>query len=235
MKLRSFLLGASLCVAGCTCESVKSNDIKTSGLYALLEASAPGTGRLEVKATLTLGPGSLTYLELASGDELTATVGSTARAMTRTASFGATWYEAAFDGDTAETPVKIELRRISDTSAPESAVTLPAPFALASPGANTVVSRATSTPISWTGAGQGDPMHLSARGSCITSVDTDLSSDSGNYTLAPLVAASGAPSDTCDVSIALVRSRLGRVDPAYGKGGAFKATVSRAVIVRSTP
>lgn len=235
MKLSSALLITSLSVTGCTCESVKSSDLKTSGLYALLEASAPGTGRVEVKATLTLGPGSLTYADLAAGDELTATLGSTARVMSRTSAFGATFYEAGFDGDAADTPLRISLSRMSDTSAPESAVTLPAPLAFVSPGASAVFSRATGLTVSWSGAGQGDPMRLSARGACITPVDTELSADSGTHTLSPFIAASGAPSDSCDVSIALVRTRLGRVDPAYGKGGVFRATVSRSVTVRSTP
>lgn len=235
MKLRAALLGVLSSVAGCTCESVKSNDLKTSGLYALLEASAPGTGRVEVKATLTLGPGSLTYADLAPGDTLVATLGSAARAMSRTSAFGATFYEAGFDGDAAGTPLKIALTREKDTSAPESMVTLPAPFTLVSPSANTSFSRATGLSVSWSGSGEADPMRISARGACITPVDTELTADSGTHTLAPFVAASGAPSDQCDVSIALVRTRLGVVDPAYGKGGVFRATVSRSVTVRSTP
>ncbi len=235
MKLRIAALFGSLCAASCTCESVKSNDIKTSGLYALLEANAPGTGRVNVKATLTLGQGSLTSLELASGDALTATVGPTVRAMSRTAAFGATWYEAGFDADAADTTVKIALSRQADTSAPESVVTLPPPFAFTSPSANAAFPRTGVITLSWSGAGQGDAMHVSARGACITAVDTDLSADSGAHTLAPFVAASGTPSDSCDVAIALVRTRLGQVDPAYGKGGAFKATVQRSITVRSTP
>ena len=235
MKLRHAALFGSLCLAGCTCESVKSNDIKTSGLYALLEANAPGSGKVEVKATLTLGQGSLTYLELAAGDALTATVGPTARAMSRTSAFGATWYQASFDGDAADTTVKVALLREADTSAPESVVTLPAPFAFTAPVANTPFPRGGGITLSWSGAGQADPLHVSARGACITSVDTDLSGDSGTHTLVPFVAASGAAADTCDVAIALVRTRVGHVDPAYGKGGAFKATVQRSLTVRSTP
>ena len=235
MKLRTAVSLACLSFASCTCESVKSNDIKTSGLYALLEANAPGTGQVDLKATLTLGQGSLTYLELAAGDALTATVGPTTRAMSRKAAFGATWYEAAFDGDAAETSLQIALTRQNDASAPESVVTLPAPFTFTAPMANASFPRSGAITLTWSGGGQADPMHVSARGACITSVDTDLSADSGTHTLAPFVAASGTPSDSCDVAIALVRTRLGRVDPAYGKGGVFKATVQRSLTVRSTP
>jgi hypothetical protein len=112
---------------------------------------------------------------------------------------------------------------------------MPMRLSFTAPVANTSFPRSAGLSLSWSGSGQGDPLHVSARGACITSVDTDLSGDSGTHALAPFTAASGASANTCDVAIALVRTRLGHVDPAYGKGGAFKATVQRSITVRSTP
>jgi hypothetical protein len=40
---------------------------------------------------------------------------------------------------------------------------------------------------------------------------------------------------TCNVVITLVRTRTGSVDPAYGKGGTFKATATRTVTISSAP
>ena len=222
-------------IVGWGCESVKSEDLETSGLYALLEADAPGAGKLNVKATLTLGQGSLTYLELTPSDALTATVGETARAMSRKAAFGTTWYEASFDGDAAGTPVRVALSRAADTSAPESVVTLPAPLEFSSPLANTPFPRSGGVIVTWDGSGEADPLHLTARGSCIAPVDLDLTGDTGTQTLMPFVASSSNETNTCSVAVTLVRRRVGTVDNAYGKGGVFRATVSRALLISSTP
>ncbi len=222
-------------VVGLACESVKSEDLKTSGLYAQLEADAPGDGKLNVKATLTLGQGSLTYLALTPTDVLTATVGETARAMSRKAAFGTTWYEAGFDGDAAGTPVRVSLARSADTSAPESVVTLPAPFEFSSPPANAPFARSAGVTVTWDGSGGADPLQLTARGACIQPVELDLAGDTGTQTLMPFVASSSNETNTCSVSLTLVRRRVGTVDPAYGKGGVFRATVSRALLISSTP
>ncbi len=229
------LLFAALTWSACACETVKSTDIKTSGLYAELEADAPGSGRVNVKATLRLGAGSLTFLELTPGESLVATVGSTNRAMSRQSVFGTTWYEASFDGDGEGTAVKVSLARVADSSAPESVATLPAAFVFSAPTANTTVPRSGSLIVSWTGSGAADPMHLSAKGACIQPVDAEVTGASGTHTFAPFTVAGGNETNTCNVVITLVRTRIGMVDPAYGKGGAFKATVTRTLNLSSTP
>ena len=236
MKLtRVVLVAVTLSLGGCGCETVKSADIKTSGLYADLKADAAGGGQVKVKATLTLGSGSLTFLELSPGDTFTATVGDTSRAMSRQSLFGSTWYEANFDGDAANTPVKISLLRTSDTGAPESTVTLPSPFAFTAPVTGQAFPRSAGVTVTWNNASPSDPMRLSASGSCIQSVDVPASSDTGTHTFPSFVPQNGSETKTCDVAITLVRSRPGSVDPAYGKGGAFVATVTRSLTISSTP
>jgi hypothetical protein len=231
---RAVMISLALSLGGCACETVKSSDIKTSGLYAQLEADAPGDGKVNVKATLTLGAGSLTYLELAETDVLSATVGTTARAMSRQSLFGATWYQASFDGDAADTQLKVLFARHADTSAPDSHVTLPAPFAFTAPAARQAFPRTAGLTVTWSGSGQADPLRLSARGSCIQSIDTDLN-DTGTHPLVAFQPQSGSETKTCDVSLTLVRTRTGAVDPAYGKGGKFEATVTRSLTISSTP
>ena len=221
-------------LAASACGSVRSQDLKTAEVYAQLEANAPGNGRIDTRATLMLGPGSLTFLELAPDDVLTATVGQTTRAMSRKSAFGTTWYEAGFD-DAPGTSVSISLSRPSDTSAPESVVTMPAPFEFTAPTANTTVPRAGGLILMWSGSGQPEPLRASVRGSCIQPVDTELARDSGSHTFAAFTAVSGAESSDCDVVITLVRTKTGTVDRAYGKGGVFKATVSRTLTLTSTP
>jgi hypothetical protein len=66
-------------------------------------------------------------------------------------------------------------------------------------------------------------------------VDAPLSSDTGTHSFVPFVGSSGNEGKACPVVITLVRTRSGTVDPAYGKGGAFKATVTRTLTINSTP
>lgn len=229
--------GVAMAMAGCTCETVKSQDIKTSGLYADLDATATGDNKTKVKATLTLGQGSLTFLELSSGDVLTASTGTTSKTMSRTSLFGSTWYEAELGGDTANMDVKVSLSRAADASAPNSVVTLPAPFSISTPTPNQKFSRA-AAPIfvSWQGAGQPDELRLGASGSCIDSIsEAALSADNGQHTLPALKAKAGEEAKSCAVVITMRRVRKGQVDPAYGKGGSFEAKVERSVTITSDP
>lgn len=239
MKLIRVVLGAAvLSLGGCTCETVSSADIKTSGLYADLEANADGDGHTTVKATLTLDVGSLTFLELSSGDSLTASSGSETRAMARKRLFGSTWYEADFSGDEANKPFSVNLTRTSDTSAPVSSVTLPAPLTFTAPMASQAFSRAAGARVgvAWTPSGLGDPMTVSASGSCIDSVSAlDVTSDNGQYVLPAFTARQGEDSKSCSVVVTLTRRRSGSVDAAYGKGGTFVATVKRTITVTSDP
>jgi hypothetical protein len=226
----------ALTLAGCGCETVDSSSVKTSGLYADLEAEAAGDGRTKLKASLKLGQGSLTFLELAEGDTLIASSGGTDRTMSRTSLFGATWYVADFTADAADTAFSIALQRTSDTSAPSSTVTLPAPFSFVAPAASTQVPRSGSgLRVTWQLASSGDGMRISASGSCIESVSEVTIADSGAHDFAAFRARQDENNTTCPVTITLERRREGTVDPAYGKGGAFVAKVSRKLTVSSMP
>lgn len=233
---RLLLAAAVLSLWGCSCETVDSGDIKTSGLYADLEAEATGNGRTQLKASLTLGQGSLTYLRLAEGETLVASSGATSKTMSRTTLFGATWYEAELATDAADAPFTIALTRVADTSAPSSTVTLPRPFTLTAPAANQVVSRAGGPlQVTWQVAGSGDELRLSASGPCINSVSELTLSDSGAHQLPAFSARTDEAATTCNVVVKLARLRHGTVDPAYGKGGDFVARVTRQVAISSTP
>ena len=217
------------------CQSLQSQDVDNSRLYARLEADAPGSGQVDVKATLLAGPTSATSFELVAPDALTATVGSTARALSRHSMLGSIWYDASFDGDDAGTQVTIALSRPSRTSAPESVVTLPAPFLFIRPAPGDSFSRGAGVTVTWSVSGDREPLRLTARGACIQPVEAQLEEDAGTFTFAAFTPSTGNKSETCVVEFTVVRTREGVVDPAYGKGGSFKATVTRALRVNSTP
>jgi hypothetical protein len=143
---------------------------------------------------------------------------------------------ADFTADAADTAFSIALQRTSDTSAPSSTVTLPAPFSFVAPAASTQVPRSGSgLRVTWQLASSGDGMRISASGSCIESVSEVTIADSGAHDFAAFRARQDENNTTCPVTITLERRREGTVDPAYGKGGAFVAKVSRKLTVSSMP
>lgn len=235
---RSAALGALLLsLAGCSCESVSSKDVKTSGLFADLEATASGDGKTAVKATLRMGRASLTFLELSDGDELTASAGGAPITLARRRLLGSTWYEGELPTDAAGTVVRVAFTRAAETSAPDSSVALPAAFSLTGPTANQNVSRgAGPLAVTWQGAGQADELRLGATGSCIDTVsEAALSGDTGSHQLAAFVPRKDQEANSCTVTLTLRRVRKGTVDPAFGLGGEFTASVVRKVSVTSTP
>jgi hypothetical protein len=158
--------------------------------------------------------------------------------MSKTEILGAINYSAHFTGaDAADTHYVINLTRASDTSAPNSNVTLPAPFTIAAPTSAASFSRASdSITVSWSAAGSSDKMALAVSGGCINEYDQVLTGDSGTATIS-----SGSlknlvdGSQNCQVTLKLSRQRSGTLDPAYGYGGSIVAAQVRSVTFQSTP
>jgi hypothetical protein len=236
--LRACVLCVMALWSGCACETVEGGVVKTAGLYALLEAEATGDGQLTTRATLKMSPTSLTYVSLAEGDTLVATVGVQSKTMARRTLFGATWYEVTSSGDSAELPVKIALDRPADVSAPSSSVTLPAPFSITAPAAMTAFSRANQgeVNVAWDAPTRGDAVDVEASGSCIETVSAfRTGAGAADANVPRLRARSGSEAATCEVQVTVTKTRDGSVDPAYGKGGVFHARVIRKLTVVSTP
>lgn len=217
------------------CDSMQSSGHDTSQMQATLEADAPGDGQVTVRVTLRPSERSRTSLDLVAPDSLTATVGQTTRTLERHSMLGAIWYDASFPVDAAGTHVKVALSRPTSTDAPDSEVTLPAPFEFESPAENASFTRSESITVKWSVTGDPDPLLLSARGACIKPVDIKLESNAGAHTFLPFEAAVGHKKDSCVVDVHAIRSRDGSVDAAFEKGTTFKSTASRTVRITSTP
>lgn len=215
-------------------EALKSADLRTSGLFARLAVESSEPGQLTVSAALTTRAGARDLIELSPGDELAASVGGVTRPMTARFSPGPR-YEAAFENQAAAAVVKIALTRKADTSAPESSVALPAPLVFTFPGVGASLPRSEGVNVFWSGAVQGGSLRIRAEGTCINPVVSDVPLGSTSHTFPRFEASSGNEASSCDVAITLEHSLQGTVDPAWGKGGAFDATVSRSRTVRSTP
>jgi hypothetical protein len=93
--------------AGCR-QEVESTDVRTSGVYPVIDVLAEGTGSSRVQVKLKVGgPVSNTFLELTGDDRLTATGGGVTRDLD---SSGTVSYAATFATEAAG-PFVIGLNR----------------------------------------------------------------------------------------------------------------------------
>lgn len=228
----------ALLAAGC--ESVDSEDIATSGIFARLDATAEGDGQTTVSAELKVGGStSNTYLDLSEGDSLSATVGDASSALSRhEGPLGLVWYDADFEGDTEDLAISLAFERATAESAPSSAVTLPAPLALTAPTSGQSFSRSADlVTIEWSGSGESDELRVSITGDCLSfTVSDEDAPDTGRFEVsAGLLVPDEDTGETCLATVTLERYRAGTVDPAYGEGGTFIATQRRTTQFTSTP
>jgi hypothetical protein len=220
-------LGAVACS-----EDVDSTDVKTSGVYAEMSVVATGNGQSKLTVDLRVGGvSSNTHLDVKGTDSLTATDGTT----TKTLSQSGNVYTATFDVEAAGTQFTVNFNRPDDKSAPNSSVTLPAPFAVAGLVANSTVSRAQGFTATWTAS--TDPMRWTLDGDCIFPDSDSMSADAGQIAITPsnFDVTSGNEQTTCPAKFCLERTRTGTIDPAFGEGGVITATQQRCVNFSSAP
>jgi hypothetical protein len=237
--MQKLLLPVLLSTVACT--SVESDDILTSGIYADIAARADGGGTTLVTATLFLGnPINLNFIDLTGDDQLIASYGDQDKVMIETKILGTVSYSAAFQGGFEGDEFVVALLRNVDGGAPESIATLPEEFEIdpiGDPGPGEM-SRAQELMFTWGPAGSSDQMSWVAEGVCIERVGAPLASDTGTATIPrnTLVQREGAQiPETCEVTITMTRSRLGSLDPGYGKGGEITGEQVRTVTFTSTP
>lgn len=245
MTALTSLLGVAALAAGCA--SADSGDVNTDAIYGDLEVTSGGAGTTTAKAALKVGgAASNTFLDLEPGDTLLATANEETKVMQRMELLGAVWYESVFATSSAGTAFRIAFLRThtggdecTGASAPDSNVTLPAPFAITSPAQDTSFSRtADAITVDWSPSGESDPMSWSIAGNCIVSqYGNALPSDDGTLTIP---AGSIQPQESqgatsCQATITLHRSRDGNLDPNYGEGGRIRARQERTLRILSAP
>jgi hypothetical protein len=227
LGLWSFLLIAL--TAACR-QEVESTDVRTSGIYPVVDVRADGSGNTRVEVKLKVGGwASNTFLELVAEDRLTASAGGVTKDLE---SSGAVGYAATFPGDAGGTFAIAFLRGAGDTSAPNTTVTLPAPYDVTL--ARTEVSRSTGAlDFTWTPAGSGD-LDTSLHGGCINLV-LDTIPDDGAATMAGDAIHADEATDACTVTLTLARTQAGEVDPAFTEGGEVNARQIRTSTFTTTP
>ena len=228
----SLLLSASL-AAGCR-QEVESTDIRTTGVYPVIDVTAEGSGTSRVLVKLKVGgPNSNTYLDLTGPDRLTATGGGATKELD---SSGSVSYAATFATEAAGPFVVSFIRGPEDDSAPNSTVDLPEPFIL-SLGSPSELSRATGDLVfTWTPGPAAGVIDSSLYGNCIDTIIETIPDD-GTATISRdrIHARDGATNDDCTVTLTLARTDVGQVDPAFTEGGRVTASQIRSAAFTSTP
>jgi hypothetical protein len=193
-------------------------------MYARISATSDGTGETLVSTTLYLeNPSSLNYIELEGDDLLTAYGPMGVEKIMRESQFlGVTRYSANFEIEDANSEFIVGLSRIVDDSAPDSRVTLPAPFYIDTADGQTYSRADSDVEIGWEAGLDGDDMDFSLNGNCIETVRGTMEGDPGLLTILGteiLLREGDAVEDTCLATITITRSRPGVIDPNYGYGG----------------
>jgi hypothetical protein len=226
------VLGATAGLTGCT-ETLDSQNIKTAGISATIEATAPSETESTVHVTLKAGGDeSNTYIDLGGGDRIFATVGGERKEMSSVSSGE---YEAESTKGAADTEFKISLERADGDNAPDSIGTLPAPFDLTA--VSGTVSRATDLEIAWSPAAD-DGMEIELDGTCIFNEKIDVASNATSHTVPANSLDSTGPSDmpaTCDLTVTVRRSRVGTADRALDAESSFLLEQVRSMKVTSSP
>lgn len=216
---------------GCT-ESVESTDVRTSGIYPEITVTANGNGNSRVVVELKVGGSdSNTFLDLKGSDKLEVTVGETTKALEGS---GRT-YSATFSGHEEGMAFTIAfLRGADDDSAPESKVSLPAPFTVAIEG--TELSRETDDLIfNWDPKASGD-IAWELDGDCVKPESDDTPDDGAHTIDADIIDHFESDKDeSCTATLTLTRELHGEIDPAFTEGGRIVARQVRDDTFTSTP
>lgn len=219
------------------CNTVDSDNILTSGMYADIEARATGNGITTVSATLFLeDPLELNFIELTGDDQLIASFGTQEKVMNETIILNIVGHHADFQTDLEDDEFVVSFERSVDNGAPESIVTLPAPFNIVPPPASN--SRAAVLDIDWQPADTLDLMSWTATGTCIDLATDELDRDVGTVQIPGNTfkkkQGTNIP-DSCDVTLTLSRERLGTLDRGFGEGGEVTGEQVRTITFMSTP
>ncbi|WP_437731239.1 hypothetical protein [Sorangium sp. So ce1335] len=214
-----FGLAASGLLAGCT-ETLDSQQIRTGGISADLEATAESATSTTLKATLQVGGNeSNTYVILSGGDRISATADGDEVQMSAQ---GSGVYVAQFDVGAGDTEFRVLLDREDDEDAPDNVGTLPDPFDLEDLPREPV-ARDEAITIAWSPSGSGDAMEIRVDGDCIFTERFDVPGDPGTFTIdaGELRSTSSQEPESCDVDVVISRSREGTTDNTLDDESAF--------------
>ena len=226
----------ALSTLGCA-EDVDSEDIRTSGMYAIFEAVADGSGETTISAQLRVGGDDGTFVELTGQDELTASTEDDDMVLRHDNSGNRHYYEGSLDGDEEGLEIQIAFSRgDEDDDAPDSYASLPAPFEASLEDEDAeYIHRGNDVFIVWDNEASGR-MEWSLEGDCVKS-ESGSTNDDGSLTIdaEDIEVWETDRGEACDVTVTLDRIEEGETDSAFEEGGEFYAIQRRTVTFNSMP
>lgn len=223
---------AWLATALAGCSTTDSEDVKTSGIWADMSATATGEGTTGVDATLYLGsPLDLNFVRLTGGDELVAIHDNNRKVLEEREFLNIVGHYTSFQVDAEGEEFRLQLLRIDGDDALDSYATIPAPFTM--DVAPAMASRAEALTLSWTTAVAPEPMDWIASGDCVPTVGGAITAPN-TVTIAAGTIKANDETRTCNITIDVYRRRSGDLDSNL-KGGAMRGQQRRRVTISSTP
>ncbi|HEY3235681.1 MAG TPA: hypothetical protein VGJ84_13270, partial [Polyangiaceae bacterium] len=223
--------GAALLMA---CQTTNSSDLKTSGIDA--EMSVTATSQTASKVEVTMYPGGdndpFNTVKLSGGDQLFATAGGVKKQLV-----GGPTYSNTFEVGAKDAEFVVSLDRTSDTDAPNSKGTLPAPFDLGALS-KTSFLRTEPVTITWSPSGTADTMYMVVQGDCIMGgTSISITGDPGTATLPAnkLQPVDSQMPGTCTAKVTLKRGRPGVADPALVRDSSMTLYQLREQSFTTTP
>ncbi len=243
-KILSLIVATGLIgAAGCSSESVESEDIRTSGIWAKMEADGREDGRTRVVVELNVGGEFGTNVVLSGDEYLDAVAAGVTKRMAEDTDFLDIDYQTYMDTNASATEINIRFYRNDGENIVESRATLPTSFEITSPlstasyGLNEVVA------LVWTPEIQDGSIRLFSSVIC-TNSDGGTTSSSSSETITDSgvfeydISTSGLftngttglnTAQPCSMEFTLQREAFGNIDPAFDEGGRFKTTQTRKV------
>ena len=241
MKSTSLIAACAVSVLVMACDNVESTDVATDDMRLFMDVDVNADATAAVLVQLTTDNEALleeTFIDLAAGDRLLASIGDVTVAMTeeQIEPLGIYQYVTDFAGVAGGDTISIALERPRQVEAPSSAVVIPDPFDIDDPG--TEFSRADGLTLTWSTDAVAENSRVNISGDCIDSITVGLPGDAAGVAIDPqdFVLAQGSLAGVeCVLTVMVTLTNQGSVDPAYGRGGIARAHQTRSLELTTLP
>lgn len=232
------------CVA---CTSLDSEDLRTNGMQPqIVVRSNAQEANSKLIVHIHVGDSITQFVDLDDPDVITVAVnGGAAETLDESNLLGVTSYTKDIPGKEPGTEILVALARgEQDDPAPSSTVTFTEQLTLVSPAAGASLSRADDDIlVEWTSEASDDGVRVDVNGDCIQPLTRPVQAGATSITLEKGSIQKREDTDedddqtvpdSCDINIAVVRTRTGTLDPAFG-GGAIRHEFSASANATSNP
>jgi len=234
---RLIITAGTLFVLTACNDEVTSDSIDTSGIWAGIEITSNGS-KTDINVELNVGGSSGTNVDLASGDKLQVTSGSTSIDLQRDTDILDIDYEGSMDIVASGSEFTLAFIRDNKEDAPNSKVALPDSFEPILPLSEQSFRFTDPISMAWTPKQDNAVIDISVTSVCKDSTDTDVNINSGstkivdsgayvfNHTATAFDAIDKAKG--CTTTVTMKREVTGTLDSGF-TGGFIRASQVRTV------